>query len=371
MSEATNGPGGRAASAGGEPTGRSGCTDRSRIVNCHVHTFTIDHVPEDFVWFGGMRALRVPIVRRLLAGLGGVIPSRLLGERLLRFMQFAEVANYTSQGEIFAYLRGFYPPSARFVVLPVDMTYMGAGIPRRGIDAQHEELLALASAAAPHVIPFCAVDPRRPDLLASVRALVQAGCCGIKLYPALGFLPTDDRLREVYAFAQDADVPVITHCSSGGIRRRGLSRASAAALCHPEHYRAIATEFPRLRICLAHYGGHLEWHAYRTKRPGDPRTWVSQISDLMCEFDNVFADISYTMFRFQENVPILKILLADERLRRSVLFGSDAYMVELEAHTEREVSIELRAALGEELFSQIAEVNPARYLGERALGRWG
>ena len=54
-----------------------------------------------------------------------------------------------------------------------------------------------------------------------------------------------------------------------------------------------------------------------------------------------------------------------------MLFGSDAYMVELEALTEREVSIELRAALGEELFAQIAEVNPARYLGERALGRWG
>jgi uncharacterized protein len=357
-----------ATSAAEQPA--TGCGESSRIINCHVHTFTVDHVPDEFVRFGGMRALRVPMVRRLLALLGDVVPSRLLGERLLRFLQFAEVANLASQRGVFEHFRGSYPSTARFVVLPVDMTHMGAGALRRGIDEQHRELLELAAEAAPHVIPFCAADPRRPDLLADVRSLVEAGCCGVKLYPALGYLPGDERLRDVYAFAQEADVPVITHCSSGGIRARGLSAESAAALCHPEHFRAIARDFPRLRICLAHYGGHLEWHAYRKKRPGDARTWVSQISDLMCEFENVFADISYTMFRFQENVPILRILLADERLRRSVLFGSDAYMVELEALTERELSIELRAALGEELFAQIAEANPARFLGERALARW-
>lgn len=356
------------ASAADAAAATAGCPDPSRIVNCHVHTFTIDHVPEDFVRFGGMRALRVPLVRRLLGWLSRLIPSRLLGERVARLLRFAEVANVASQREVFEHLRGFYPPQTRFVVLPMDMTHMGAGAPRRTIDEQHAELLELAASHAPQVIPFCAVDPRASDPLGRVRELVAAGCRGIKLYPALGYFPTDERLRDVYAFAQEASIPVISHCSSGGIRARGLTRSAAAAFCHPEHFRALAREFPRLRICLAHYGGHLEWHAYRKKRPGDPRTWVSLISDLLCDVDTIYADVSYTMFRYQENVPILKLLLADERIRRSVLFGSDYYMVELEAATEREVSIELRAALGEELFTQIAERNPARWLGEGALG---
>jgi hypothetical protein len=77
------------------------------------------------------------------------------------------------------------------------------------------------------------------------------------------------------------------------------------------------------------------------------------------------VDVSYTMFRHQEHVPVLKILLTNPKVREGVLFGSDYYMVELEHATEREVSIELRAALGETLFAQIAERNPARYLGER------
>lgn len=348
-----------------EAGARGGCDDPSRIVNCHVHTFTIDHVPERFVRFGLMRALRVRGVRRLLATLGTVLPSRVLGERVSRFMQFAEVAHLRSQREIFEHLRGFYPSGTRFVVLPMDLTFMGAGAPRRPIDAQHEELLELAAAEGGAVIPFCHVDPRWDDAGDRVRRLVERGCRGVKLYPALGYLPTDERLQPVYAFTQEAGVPVITHCSPGGIRARGLTHAQAAELCHPRHYRAVAEAFPQLRICLAHYGGYQEWAAYRRKNRGarlDP-TWVSAISDLMCTHDHVYADISYTMFRFQEFVPILKILLVNPRIRDRVLFGSDAYMVELEAATEREVSIEIRAALGEELFARIAEENPLRWLG--------
>jgi uncharacterized protein len=347
---------------------RDGCADTSRIVNCHVHTFTIDHVPDRFVRFGLMGVLRIETVRRLFAALGRLLPSRLLGERLARFMQFAEVANLSSQRGIFEHLRGFYPSSTRFVVLPMDMTFMGAGPPRRDIDDQHDELLRLADDVGDALIPFCAVDPRWPDVLARVQGLVERGCRGIKLYPALGYLPTDERLFPVYEFAQERGLPVIAHCSPGGIRARGLNHAQAAALCHPEHYRAVAEAFPRLRACLAHYGGYPEWQAYRRKnRRARPQpTWVSVISDLLCTYDNIYADVSYTMFRFQEFVPILKILLTNERLRERVLFGSDYYMVELEEATEREVSIEIRAALGEELFAQIAERNPLRWLGAAA-----
>jgi hypothetical protein len=49
-------------------------------------------------------------------------------------------------------------------------------------------------------------------------------------------------------------------------------------------------------------------------------------------------------------------------IRKRVLFGSDFYMSRREQITEKELSIMLRSRLGEELFFQIANVNPKKYL---------
>jgi predicted TIM-barrel fold metal-dependent hydrolase len=62
-------------------------------------------------------------------------------------------------------------------------------------------------------------------------------------------------------------------------------------------------------------------------------------------------------------VDYLKVLLANPLIRERVLFGSDYYAVEQEVMTEKEVSITLRSKLGEDLYFQIAHLNPRRYLG--------
>jgi len=45
-----------------------------------------------------------------------------------------------------------------------------------------------------------------------------------------------------------------------------------------------------------------------------------------------------------------------------VLFGSDFYMSRREKITEKELSIMLRSCIGEDLFFQIANQNPRRFL---------
>ncbi len=85
------------------------------------------------------------------------------------------------------------------------------------------------------------------------------------------------------------------------------------------------------------------------------------------EHPNLYTDISYTIFYFQEFVPALKVFLTDPVVRTRVLFGSDYYMADIEQDNERILSINLRAALGEECFWQIANANPKRYLfGDRS-----
>ncbi len=79
-------------------------------------------------------------------------------------------------------------------------------------------------------------------------------------------------------------------------------------------------------------------------------------------YPNLYADISYTIFNFQENAPLLKILLQDKSILPKVLFGSDFYMVECEKYSEKRLSTDLRAILGESAFWTIANKNPIKYL---------
>ena len=88
------------------------------------------------------------------------------------------------------------------------------------------------------------------------------------------------------------------------------------------------------------------------------------------DWPGLWTDISYTLFHFDDNLPFLKLFLegdgaAAERLRSRVLFGSDFYMTRRERLSERAVCFRLRTALGEEMFQQMAETNPAVWLGEK------
>jgi hypothetical protein len=60
--------------------------------------------------------------------------------------------------------------------------------------------------------------------------------------------------------------------------------------------------------------------------------------------------------------PLLKVILENnDRIRTHTLFGSDFYVVS-KAGAERDLCLQLRGYLGEELFRQIAEVNPRNFL---------
>ena len=104
--------------------------------------------------------------------------------------------------------------------------------------------------------------------------------------------------------------------------------------------------------------------------PEDPearnKNWVSRIAGLLSDgtYPNLYTDISYTIFKFDDHIPLLRMFLKDEKIRDRVLFGSDFYMTRQEALSEKAVSIRLRDALGEDDFHQIAHVNPRRWLGE-------
>lgn len=378
------------------------------IYNCHVHTFTSAFVPDRFLPLGLNRILKYRIVRRgiiylialiksVLTFLGLVFPSpltkgisltygllekawlsksSLTHSSLLRYDNFFETGGASGQRVIFDKIRVQYPENSRFVILPMDMEFMQAGKPIIRYEDQLNELALVRDAYPQAVIPFFAADPRRENLMDLFHEYVgKRGFRGIKLYPNLGYFPNDAKLMELYRLCEVQKIPVLAHCSPGGIRRKGLSHEQAKNFANPANYEDVLKTFPNLHFCLAHFGGVEEWERQITgqsRSEGAEETWLATILKMMTDgsYPNLFADVSYTVFcqspsdRAFNYFDYLKVLLADKKVADHVLFGTDFYMVEQEKYSEKEVSLALRSHLGEEMYFKIAHDNPRVYLYE-------
>lgn len=342
------------------------------IHNCHIHLFNLENVPDGFVHPWMMEVAKMDWSRNTLVWIMrhlGPFSHRDLPERCARLLA---IAGSGKQADSLKTVQSYYPSDTRFVVLPMDMSEMGAGNVGQDIYKQHEELALVRDANPDAVIPFAAIDPRRADVMQVLEhAVEKLGFKGIKLYPALGYHPTHDILMtKVYPYCLDHHLSVMTHCSKGGVRQKGISKENASKFTDPYGWKTVLTAFPGVNFCLGHFGGIDDWRSYldtpwpQDGSPQPEQSWLAKIIDMMRsgKYQNLYADISYTAFSLEVAVDLLKVLLADPRIRPQVLFGSDFYMAEKEKITEREMVIKLRSALGEDLFWQIAEINPKRYL---------
>ncbi|MGV6849948.1 MAG: amidohydrolase family protein [Marinibacterium sp.] len=357
-----------------------------RITNCHIHTFTGHHVPPGYPFWWTRPFKTWPRLVKGLATAARLIGQHPLSEKLMRLHAFNKESQTGQQGDILANVKKHYPGNTRFVILPMEMSAFGYGAPKVPLRRQHDELAELAASPdhGASVIPFATIDPRAdPEGVEVWRMIEDHGFRGIKLYPRLGFAPDDEVLRtSVFARANDFErdgrkgLPVMSHCSRGGVQGRDLSNGRADRFTEPMAYDRILREFPNLRICLAHFGGQRDWKAYAdpdtSDLPDGALNWQVEIRRMIGsgEYPGLWTDISYTLFEFEEYLPFLRLLLLGdedrhERLRQRVLFGSDFYMTRQEKLSEKAVCFRLRNALGEEMFRRMAEENPEVWLGER------
>jgi predicted TIM-barrel fold metal-dependent hydrolase len=351
-------------------------TPKTEMVNCHVHSFTTAHTPLYFPHPLVAVFRYAPFLIRFFRWLSSLSPYHNLTDKLKRIENFHRTGSRETQRDVFRELLHYYPRSTRFVVLPMDMELIGHGPVRAGITAQHDELAALARDAdyGAQVIPFATVYPDRPGAMDELhRCVDDLGFRGVKLYTKLGYAPDHPLLmNEVYPFCIERNIPVMSHCSRGGVYHKGWSQDRQDRVTEPAAYVPVLQKYPDLRLCLAHFGGDEDWIA--TLRdgfdPDDPearnRNWVHVIGEMLKSgtYPNLYTDISYTIFKFDDHIPLLRMYLKDPAMRDRVLFGSDFYMTRQESLSEKAVSIRLRDALGEADFHAIAHDNPRRWLGE-------
>ncbi len=353
-----------------------------QIVNCHIHTFTMRNVPRNFPNPLLACLKSKPRITNWVANCVPVLSDD-LRTRLHRLARFQEEGNRGAQGEVLHDVICQYPGGTKFVVLPMDMELSGYGSAKDGIRIQHRDLYKLTREKKP-LLPFATVHPDREDALDIIKeAIEEFGFFGLKIYPKLGYRPDHPRLmNEIYPYIIDHDLPVVTHCSRGGLKHAEWSQEQADAVTEPQAYDEVLTAFPEMRLCLAHFGGETEWDDYLLNGY-DPdhsdefmiRNWQYAIRKMIGsgekKYQNLYTDISYTLFHFARYIPFLRLFLESgspeaKLLRERVLFGSDFYMTKQEEMSEREVCFSLRNALGETTFEQIASTNPRNWLGKRA-----
>lgn len=357
-----------------------------QIINCHSHVFNRDSVPDKFLPLWLRPVANMLQSKKTSGGLAKLISffgKKDLSGLIKKFHYFLTIGDLKSQLEIFKLLQGFYPVGTKFCVLTMDMEYMGAGKTVKSFETQLEELAAIKRdpAYTDLIHPFIFIHPERPMLYTLVKKYIeQEHFAGLKMYPPLGYYPFDKRLDLVLSYAEQYSIPVTTHCSRGGVYFKGnikerkhpitgkeVPRSKNKFLTDtytdPDNYHYLLNKFPDLKLNIAHFGGYDEWLKFLSNTLVDQDgeiNWFTKVCNLIKSYQNVYSDVSYTLFE-KSLFPLLKIVLQDPALKNKVLFGSDFYMTEIE-ESEREFSINLRAALGENDFNLIANENPSLFL---------
>jgi uncharacterized protein len=249
---------------------------------------------------------------------------------------------------------------------------MGRDKMPQSIIEQHDELLQIKNNPkyADKIIPFVHFDPRREapqSAIELIKKYISLGFGGIKLYPNLGYSPDDPLLKPIWKYANKKQLPVMVHCSRGGVYKKDSTKEEKESWSHPLGYKNVLEKYPNMKLCLGHFGGNNDWDEYLQSNAKDTDNWLYSIKKMITDgnYKNLYTDISYSVFNFRQNAKILKVLLTDETLLNHILFGSDFYMAEQEEFSEKKLSMYLRAELGEEVFWKIANENPKKFLFEK------
>jgi predicted TIM-barrel fold metal-dependent hydrolase len=230
--------------------------------------------------------------------------------------------------------------------------------------------------------------PPRPSAASSALELVRyaveaGGFLGVKVYPPVGFAPTDNaRLRPdlpfaagldaaldaLYAYCAAAEVPILTHASAANEYALGLHR-----LVSPAHWRPVLDRHPTLRLNLGHFG-----HDYGIANPAAPKesadAWIYQAAGLMDRFPNVYADLSnsplvYDRAYAQRLVPLLADVIARHpAVKRRLMYGSDWWLSALDPDATLAFDrfrATLGGLLGAEGMVDLMGGNALRFLGFR------
>jgi len=220
-------------------------------------------------------------------------------------------------------------------------------------------------------LPFLAIDPRRPGMMKTIIENVGPGktFTGIKLYPPMGYSPTDpflygknDKDDCLYRYCIEKQIPIIAHCSAGGfctfvqhlevigavmpemkfdsvpivytqiteikfktnvLKSFGDAvKERAYKLNHPKLWEMVLDKFPTLKINLAHFGGDPDVYG-NERREYIFKLMTKKDKSENLIYPNLFTDLSCIM-----EYSLLKDIYDNKfsKIKDRVMYGSDYFL---------------------------------------------
>jgi predicted TIM-barrel fold metal-dependent hydrolase len=156
----------------------------------------------------------------------------------------------------------------RAIVLATDFELVNEG---RMSNEDYIDWLYDTCACDDRLEPFIGVDPNRGEagLKMIERLAKKYEPRGIKVYPATGFFPDDEKFSRYWELIDDLGLIVVTHA---GMALPPLDER----YCHPVNFIDVAEKHPDMKIIIAHLGG--KFH--------------NELFEVMDRCDNVYTDCS-------------------------------------------------------------------------------
>lgn len=371
------------------------------VYDVHTHIFNKNYLPKKFYM------LRLPWRER--AYLRFARRLRRLSphsddEHVEQVARFFELLGCNEMRKVHRYNQGFYDNETTIhcpLMMDFSAAYPERLKPRRSLLEQMDEMEKLTEVFL-RLLPFVAIDPHhgmnRQQILNGGE--INNDCLeifneafaerrsffGIKIYPSLGYLPSDPTLMKIFEICERKNIPVTAHCGSGMVHHRhhlfrdirGLTVNEAGELEEkvweyvalggpkrftrffndPDNWRPVLTRFPKLRLNLAHFGAAAEW---KLLLKGHTDAWPVKIAGLMKDFPNVYSDISCTL-AFSGMHSYLRSWMEDnEVVYRRTLYGSDMFLTMLLGRFDT-IMERFFLDMGEELADVLFRNNPRSFL---------
>jgi hypothetical protein len=190
------------------------------------------------------------------------------------------------------------------VVFGVDWG-LALGEPEVKINDYNKYIVKSCEKYPDRLIPFFTIDPRREKASQLLETAIKDwGMKGLKLHPSTGYDINGPKALEIFNKALELNIPIISHLGY----LIGLKGRSAK----PEFFDDISTDFPNLKISLAHlnYGS------------------VDDLLSLMFSKTNIYCDFCAHGQILMMNSPPdlykqLRYFMNFEGVKDRVMFGSD------------------------------------------------
>lgn len=235
------------------------------LFDVHAHCFTYENVPKGFMkghpprWTLPLLELGIKIwsrIHHLFTGEVGTFWAHFGRQRIVETMAKGKTAYKLMDHHFNKYQHAFESNMGRAIPAMVHaelMMDMERGISggvakdfysqlielshlRQQLLDREEERRQIGKKHRPRfVLPFLGLDPRNQNLFEDFLAVFSAidkrnnfsntnipkdilPFFGVKIYPSLGYLPSDPKLMEIFEICEAMNIPVTTHCGSGTTR---------------------------------------------------------------------------------------------------------------------------------------------------------